>query len=151
MLTQEQILEAVKTKKFESECLDGRDFSRLVQFFPTDQWEVFGMSVNPELSEERKKALETPVPWTEEEVKKQLAHDVEFGFYKALNKRGISSSFMYSVVKMWMWVLEDHDFDDVDYPMYGLPLFKGVAVKYGLPNPIGDDKGSEEKYDEGGD
>jgi len=31
--------------------------------------------------------------------------------------------------------------------MYGLPLFKATAIKYGFPNPIGDDSGSERKYD----
>lgn len=150
MLTQEQVLEDVKNKKVESECLDGRDFYRLAEFFTPDKWPDLGMQITPGTSEERIKELQTPKPWTEEEVKKQLAQDVAFGFEKALNKRGISSSFMHSVVKMWMWVLDDHDFDAVDYPMYGLPLLKGVAVKYGFPNPIGADSGSEEKYDEGG-
>jgi hypothetical protein len=29
-----------------------------------------------------------------------------------------------------------------------LPLYKAVALKYGFPNPIGDDAGTEEKYSE---
>jgi hypothetical protein len=32
--------------------------------------------------------------------------------------------------------------------MYGLPLFKATALKYGFNNPIGDDLGSEDKYNE---
>ena len=32
--------------------------------------------------------------------------------------------------------------------MYGLPLLKAVAVKYGFKNPIGDDEGTEDKYSE---
>ena len=38
--------------------------------------------------------------------------------------------------------------NDKDYAMYGLPLFKATALKYGFDNPIGDDLGSEDKYDE---
>jgi len=55
---------------------------------------------------------------------------------------------MYEVVKGWLIILEDplKDFDD--YPMYGLPLFKAVAVKYDFFNPIGDDLGSEDYYNE---
>jgi hypothetical protein len=48
---------------------------------------------------------------------------------------------------MWLWILEvDAEFDTVDYAQYGLPIFKAVAVKYGFPNPIGDDNGDEPKY-----
>ena len=32
--------------------------------------------------------------------------------------------------------------------MYGLPLFKATAVKYGWENPIGYDNGEEEFYNE---
>lgn len=53
---------------------------------------------------------------------------------------------MFDVVKEWLFILEDplKYFDD--YSMYGLPLFKAVAVKYGFDNPIGEDDGSEDKY-----
>lgn len=30
--------------------------------------------------------------------------------------------------------------------MYGLPIFKATAVKYGFENPIGDDSGPEAEY-----
>jgi hypothetical protein len=75
-----------------------------------------------------------------------IEEDVEFGFEKALNQRGISSSLMYEVVSMWNWILEEglEDFDD--YAQYGLPLFKATAVKYGFDNPIGDDSGDESHY-----
>ena len=53
---------------------------------------------------------------------------------------------MYETIKSWLCILEDplQDFDE--YPKYGLPLFKAVAIKYGFYNPIGDDDGSEDKY-----
>ncbi len=37
------------------------------------------------------------------------------------------------VVRMWLWVLENAEFDDVEYQSYGLPLLEAVAEKYGLP------------------
>ena len=88
-----------------------------------------------------------PKEYTEENILQELKSDVAFGFDKALDNRGISSSLMYEVVKMWMWVLDDELMDFDNYSMYGLPLFKAVALKYGFDNPIGDDSGSEDKYD----
>lgn len=38
--------------------------------------------------------------------------------------------------------------ENTNYAMYGLPLFKATAVKYGWENPIGDDNGDEEFYNE---
>lgn len=144
MKTQAQILEELANNKLRSNTIDGRDFVRLAEFFPEEDLVKFGVA-RPEGST----TPWQPKGWTEEEVKKQLAADVEFGFEKALNRRGISSSLMYECVKMWMWVLEDEELQDFDdYAQYGLPLFKAVAVKYNLPNPIGDDSGNEDKYAE---
>lgn len=79
---------------------------------------------------------------------KALASDLEFAFEKALGQRGISASVMNDVIKMWMWVLDDEELANCEeYAQYGLPLLKKVAVKYGLPNEIGDDYGNEsDKY-----
>ncbi len=145
MKTLDQIREAVKSGQKKSEAWpDSRDFSRLTMFFPVSEWGVFGFGL--------KEGAETPKvePFTEEVVVGQLKSDVAFGFTKALNKRGISSGLMYEVVKMWLWVLDDplQDFPDDGYAMYGLPLFKAIALKYGFPNPIGEDIGSESKYEE---
>jgi hypothetical protein len=139
MLTREQALKAIEGGR-ESQCLDGRDYSRLTDFFPVSDYKALGFSL--------KEGAEIPVirDWTEEEIKKQLAKDVAFGFEKALNKRGISASFMYEVVKMWMWVLEDELQYSEDYAQYGLPFLKAVAVKYGLPNEIGEKAGNEYEY-----
>lgn len=141
MLTQEQVLEMVKAGR-KSNCLDGRDYARLIDFFPVSEWEHFGAKL--------REGAEPPTlrPWTREEVVKQLTDDVEFGFEKALGRRGLSAGFMYETVKMWMWVLEDElaEFSDDEYAQYGLPLFKAVALKYGLPNEIGNDNGDEYKY-----
>lgn len=75
-----------------------------------------------------------------------LEKDVDFGFEKALNQRGLSAGMMHDVVCMWNWILEVglEDFDE--YAQYGLPTFKATAIKYGFANPIGDDAGNEERY-----
>ena len=134
-------------ENYKSNTIDGRDFHRLVQFIPFDMLPKFGIEPSDEWNDKEKWDAQVK-PFTRENILKQLEEDVAFGFDKALNKRGISSGLMYEVVKMWNWILEEglEDFDD--YPMYGLPLFKATAVKYGFDNPIGDDTGSEDEYNE---
>jgi hypothetical protein len=129
-------------RNYKSNCLDGRDLYRLVLFVPEDRLGEIGYEIKEEA-----KGTYKHKEWTKENILSQLKEDVAFGFEKALDNRGISSSFMYQVVKMWNWVLEEglEDFDN--YTMYGLPLFKATALKYGFENPIGDDSGSEVKYD----
>lgn len=143
MLTKEEVLEQVKAGR-EGGCsiLDGRDYARLVQWFPVEEWTHFGFTLK-----EGAEAPEEPKPWTREAIMEQLARDLAFGFEKALGRRGISASLMWEVVKMWMWVLDDKELaESEDYAQYGLPLFRAVAVKYGLPNQIGEDRGDEWKY-----
>ena len=127
-------------ENYKSETLDGRDLNRLAQFIPKERLSEIGMSLKDESVEWN------PKEFTRENVLEQLKSDVEFGFEKALGKRGISAGLMYEVVSMWNWVLEEglEDFDD--YAQYGLPLFKATAVKYGFDNPIGEDSGSEYEY-----
>jgi len=134
-------LEQVK-EQYTSQTLDGRDLDRLAQFIPEDQLSYFGLQLR-----EDAKGTHTHIEFNRENILTQLKKDVEFGFEKALNQRGISAGLMFDVVRMWNWILEDglENFDA--YPMYGLPLFKATAIKYGFPNPIGEDTGSEEKYE----
>ena len=133
-------LEEIKAG-YNSNCLDGRDLHRLMQFFPESELKLFGLELKEEFvgTHEHK-------PFTREAVLEQLRGDVAFGFEKALNQRGISSCLMYEVVKMWNWILEEglEDFDE--YSMYGLPLFKATAVKYGFDNPIGQNSGNGSIY-----
>ncbi len=142
MKSQESVLIEIREGR-ESQCLDGRDYSRLCDFFPAEQWGMLGFAIK------KNAQPATPRPWIKEEVVKQLSCDVAFGFEKALGKRGISASLMNEVVRMWLWVLEDPLYTDDSrnwYPEYGLPLLKAVALRYGFPNPIGDDDGSEYRY-----
>jgi len=133
-------LQQVK-EMYKSNTLDGRDLYRLMQFIPEEQLKDFGMELKEEYI-----GKHTHIDFTKENILIQLEKDVDFGFEKALDQRGISSSMMADVVQMWNWILEEglEDFDD--YPMYGLPIFKATAVKYGFENPIGDNDGSEESY-----
>lgn len=133
-------LEQVKNN-YKSQTLDGRDISRLASFVPEDQLKDFGLEIKEEA-----KGTWKHIEFTRENVIEQLKDDVAFGFEKALNQRGISAGMMHEVVKMWNWILEEglEDFDE--YAMYGLPTFKATALKYGFENPIGDDSGSEDKY-----
>lgn len=127
---------------YTSKTLDGRDLHRLMQFIPESELAAFGLTLKPEFVGKHQH-----IEMTREAVLKQLREDVAFGFKKGLGQRGISSSLMAEVVRMWNWVLEEglENFDE--YAMYGLPIFKAAAEKYGFPNPIGEDSGSEGKYD----
>lgn len=143
MKTIEEIL-----KNYEEEWatfLDDRFGARLCQFLTEEQIESIGFSINEEY-----KGQHVPKEWTRENILEQLKDDVEFGFEKALNRRGISSGLMFDVVRKWNKVLEEglEDWNEDHYAMYGLPLFKATAIKYGWDNPIGDDDGDESKYGE---
>jgi hypothetical protein len=127
--------------------LDGRDLERLTPFMNQEQLKAHGYEFNEGFKPEDWK----PKEFTRENILEVLKRDVAFGFEKALNKRGISSSLMFIVVKMWNWILEEglenYDYNSFQgYHFYGLPLFKATAVKYGFENQIGDDSGREHKY-----
>lgn len=145
MLTKEQVLEAVRGGR-KSKCLDGRDYSRLSSFFPVDQWKVFGISLKDDADTSKVTARE----WSRDNILEILTTDVEFGFEKALNQRGISANLMHECVKLWLWILEDdlHEQADETYAYYGLPLFKAVAIKYGLPDEIVGFEGDDPKFEE---
>lgn len=140
MLTKEFVKESVINQTKKSECIDSRDFSRLAEYYPVEEWEIFGVKLRDG------KQAPTPKEWTRKNILEDLKSDVEFGFEKALGRRGISAGLMNECIKMWMWVLEDELQTHNNYAQYGLPLLKAVAVKYGFKNEIGDDTGSEDKY-----
>lgn len=120
-------LEYVKNNidEFEKDDFVDRRFTRrFLQFIPTDEWETFGF---------RYTGTEPYVPkeWTEENILAQLMDDVEFGYEKAMNERGISSELMAMVVEAWCNVLENGlDLDGNDGP-YHIRQFTTVAKHYG--------------------
>lgn len=141
MKTKGEVLALIKYGR-ESQCLDSRDYVRLAEFFEDSKLDILGITL---ADPNKKRVIKI---WTKKNILHQLEKDVTFGFEKALDKRGISASLMYEVVKMWMWILDDELQNHDSYAMYGLPLFKAVALKYGFKNEIGEDSGSEGKYDE---
>jgi hypothetical protein len=134
-------LQQVK-ENYKSETIDGSDLGRLMQFIPENELADFGITLKDEYVGKHKH-----IEFTKDNILIQLKKDVAFGFEKALDQRSISAEMMAIVVKMWNWILEEglEDFDD--YPMYGLPVFKETALKYGFNNPIGNDTGRESKYE----
>lgn len=140
MKTLEQI------RNYSPEALDGRDVKRLIPFLTEAQCKEF---FDIEFKDEYKGKEREVKEWTRENIIEELKGDVEFGFDKALDQRGLSAGAMFNVVSMWNWILEEglENYDqDNGYAQYGLPLFKATAVKYGFDNPIGDDEGNERTY-----
>lgn len=137
------IEEIIKNYENYETSIEDRFGRRLCQFLTREQMVKIGFELGGNVDH-------IPKEWTRENIINQLKSDVEFGFEKALDKRGISSSLMFSVVMSWNKVLEEglEDWDEDNYRYYGLPLFKATALKYGFDNPIGDDYGNEYKYNE---
>jgi hypothetical protein len=136
-------LQSIK-EQYKSETLDGRDLYRLMQFIPESDLKDFRLTLKEEFN-----GTHQHIELTRNAVLQQLKKDVEFGFEKALNQRGISAGLMFEVVMMWNWILEEglENYDENNgYAQYGLPLFKATAIKYGFNNPIGEDNGNENKY-----
>lgn len=66
--------------------LDDRFGSRLAKFLTEEQLEKIGFKYDGD------EPYPEPKEWTRENILVQLKEDVEFGFEKALDKRGISAS-----------------------------------------------------------
>jgi hypothetical protein len=110
--------------KYEFTCIDDRDKYRIVEFLTIPQLEKIGITLKKEYAETYK-----PKEFTRDIVLEMLKGDIEFGIEKALSERGISSSLMYNVVKMWDWILDEH-FQDYDYHDYGIHFFNDVNNYY---------------------
>ena len=124
MKSQKDVFLAVQNgRKSECAVLDSRDYARLIDFFPSDQWKVFDFELKEGKTHE-------PEAWTRENILVHLEADLSFAIKKAKGERGISSELMYYVVKMWLWILDDPLQHHGDYHSYGLPFFEEVKVKY---------------------
>lgn len=109
----------------EDTFLDRRWTKRFLDFLPADEWDEYGFSL--------KEGTEIPKvkEWTEENILEQLKSDVEFGYEKATDERGISSELMAMVVNAWCKVLENGLNLDGDDGWYHIKQFKIVANHYG--------------------
>ena len=109
MKTQAQVFQAIKNGR-ESQCLDGRDYERLIRWYPVEDWAHFGFEYTGEA--ETKPA---PNSWTREAILRQLRRDAAFGLEKQEGGRGISTMLMAAVCKMWLWILEDGPADVIGF------------------------------------
>lgn len=108
----------------EDTFLDRRFTKRLIDFIPTSEWPKFGFKYTGNEKIE-------PKVWTEENVLDQLKRDVEFGYEKAVDERGISSELMAMVVNAWCKVLENGLNLNGNDGCYHIKQFTTVAKHYG--------------------
>lgn len=106
-------------------------------------------SFKTEIIENFDKKKWKPFSFDREVILNVLKQHVSYGFKTALsNNPGFAPCYTYNIVRLFNWILEEglEDWEENNYENYGLPLFKATAEKYGWDNPIGNDKGDEEKY-----
>lgn len=113
----------------ENDFLDARWTKRFLDFIPISEWEKYGFRYTGNRDDIRTKE------WTEENILAQLKEDVEFGYEKAINGRGISSELMAMVVNAWCKVLENDLNLDGDDGWYHVKQFTTVAKHYGWELP----------------
>lgn len=131
----------IKNEKELETTLDCRLGRRLYQFLTPEQAKEMGF----ENVDDNKEV----VPWTEENILKQLKEDVEFGIEKATDHRGISASLMWEVCNSWCKILENGlEHDDDHYGYYGHLLFEAIDKHYnfGLVNEDTFDKSFFERW-----
>ena len=111
--------------EFEEDTFFDRRFTkRFIDFLPLEEWSQYGFKYIGEDEYIQKE-------WTEENVLKQLKEDVEFGYEKAEDERGISSELMAMVVNAWCKVLQNGLNLDGNDGWYHMKQFTTVADHYG--------------------
>lgn len=108
----------------EDNFIDRRFTKRFIDFLPTSEWEKFGFRYTGEDEY-------IPKEWTEENVITQLKEDVQFGYEKAINEKGISSELMAMVVNAWCKILQNGLNLNGDDGWYHKKQFAIVAEHYG--------------------
>lgn len=92
MLTKDYVIEHYND--FESRPFN-RLGTRLAQFCTKEELKKLNIFTDESIKEWDDSKVKD---WTEENIIEQLRKDVEFGFEKALNQRGISASIMFDIV-----------------------------------------------------
>ena len=108
----------------EDTFFDKRFTKRFLDFVPVEEYEKYGFEYTGE--EEF-----IPKEWTEENILAQLKEDVKFGYMKAVDERGISSSLMAMVVNAWCKILQNGLNLNGDDGWYHVHQFTIVADYYG--------------------
>ena len=111
--------------EFEEDTFFDRRFTRrFIDFLPTSEWEKYGFRYTGE--EEY-----VPKEWTQENILSQLKIDVEFGYEKCVDERGISAELMAYVVNAWCKVLQNGLNLNGNDGYYHRKQFTTVAKHYG--------------------
>lgn len=108
--------------------LDNRDLNRLLAYVTFDEAQaIIGDRLNAQDAGEWGEVK----TWDEETVKAHMHSSLSFAFEKALNQRGISASLMHTVMKMWLWVIQDDELlGDAWYDAYGLGYLYAIRDKH---------------------
>lgn len=80
-----------------------------------------------------------PSEYTIESIVRKMADYMEFAWDKAINERGLSASRSIEHYIAWLWLIGDTDAvefaqDESNYPMYGKPILRYIAERYGFEN-----------------
>jgi len=123
----------------------GSDRMALALFVPEDQLKKLDFSVR-----EGHEGKHDPLAWTEEVVKEELTNSIAFGFQMAIEVEVLTAYDNLEAALFLAWVL-DVEFDPAfksptGSGISGITAYKALAAHFGLPNPLGDDTGMEEKY-----
>lgn len=130
---------------YEFRAPGGSDRMALAVFLPEDQLKKLDFSVR-----EGHEGKHDPLAWTEEVVKEELTNSIAFGFQMATEVEVLSAYDNLEAALFLAWVL-DVEFDPTfkspeGSGISGITAYKVLAAHFGLPNPLGDDTGTEEKY-----
>jgi len=123
----------------------GSDRRALAVFLPEDQLRKLDFSVRAGQEGKHK-----PLAWTEEVVKEELTNSIAFGFQMATEVEVLSAYDNLDAAMFLAWVLDvdlDPAFKTIEGSgVSGITAYKALAAHFGLPNPLGDDTGMEDKY-----
>jgi hypothetical protein len=144
MKSHEEFIAQVKDNRIHKEIM-----KYFVMFVPTSVCEEINYCV--QAYDENGEDIRVIKEWTEANVIEQMKEMTRIGFEFGLTHRGTSAAWMRQALYIYTDLLEDKELlqkrakKNLD-ALYGLPLYKAIAVRYGFPNPIGDDEGNEEHY-----
>lgn len=116
------IEEVLNNYKEYQTTLDDRFGKRLCDFLTNEQAQTIGFEFVDGY-------VNQPKEWTHENIVAQLKDDLEFGWEKCCDERGVSAELMSEVVRSWCKVLEN-GLEDIEYGWYGDNVFKTVASSY---------------------
>lgn len=123
-----EALDAFPSLPWGESLLDNRDLNRLLLYLTHDEAiDIFGDNLAA-----RWREWHEVRPWNEQTIMEHICSSLEFAFEKALGQRGIISSLMHGVMRMWMWVIQDEELTKGEpyYDDYGLAYLHRIRNRY---------------------